>query len=131
MNSGPVIIEDTSLCFNALNGLPGVYIKWFLKKLGPEGLFKLLGAYDDKSAVAQTIFGYCEGPGEPVKLFPGKVDGEIVSPRGSREFGFDPCFLPKDSSLTYGEMTKEDKDKISHRVKALAGLVEYLGSQNS
>ena len=131
MNSGPVIIEDTSLCFNALNGLPGVYIKWFLKKLGPEGLFKLLGAYDDKSAVAQTIFGYCEGPGEPVKLFPGKVDGEIVSPRGSRVFGWDPCFLPKHSSLTYGEMTKDDKDKISHRAKALADLVEYLGSQNS
>ena len=33
----PVVTEDTSLCFNALGGLPGPYIKWFLKKLGPEG----------------------------------------------------------------------------------------------
>jgi inosine triphosphate pyrophosphatase len=40
---GPVIVEDTSLCFNALGGLPGPYIKWFLGKLKPEGLPKLLG----------------------------------------------------------------------------------------
>ena len=36
----PVLIEDTSLCFNALGGLPGPYIKWFLDKLKPEGSFK-------------------------------------------------------------------------------------------
>lgn len=39
---GPVLVEDTSLCFNALGGLPGPYIKWFLDKLQPEGLHKLL-----------------------------------------------------------------------------------------
>jgi len=39
---GPVIVEDTCLCFNALKGLPGPYIKWFLEKLGPEGLYKML-----------------------------------------------------------------------------------------
>ena len=42
MVEGPVIVEDTSLCFNALNGLPGPYIKWFLEKLGSDGLHKLL-----------------------------------------------------------------------------------------
>lgn len=36
-------VEDTSLCFNAFKGLPGVYIKWFLKKLGPSGLYQMLG----------------------------------------------------------------------------------------
>lgn len=41
---GPVMVEDTSLCFNAMKGLPGPYCKWFLKALGPEGLFKMLGA---------------------------------------------------------------------------------------
>ncbi len=35
---GPVIVEDTSLCFNALGGMPGPYIKWFLKEIGPTGL---------------------------------------------------------------------------------------------
>lgn len=48
--NGPVIVEDTSLCFNALGGLPGVYIKWFLEKTGHEGLNNMLAAYEDKSA---------------------------------------------------------------------------------
>ena len=43
---GPVMVEDTSLCFNALGGLPGVYIKWFLEKTGHEGLNNLLAAYE-------------------------------------------------------------------------------------
>ena len=34
---GPVLVEDTSLCFNALGGMPGPYIKWFLKSIGPSG----------------------------------------------------------------------------------------------
>jgi len=126
LNTGPVIIEDTSLCFNALGGLPGVYIKWFLKKLGPDGLHKMLGSYEDKSAYAQTIFGYCEGPGKPVKLFNGVTNGSIVIPRGSRDFGWDPCFLPDGEKLTYGEMTKEQKDGVSHRAKALNLLAEYI-----
>ncbi len=36
---GPILVEDTSLCFNALGGLPGPYVKWFLKKIKPEGKF--------------------------------------------------------------------------------------------
>lgn len=40
--SGPALVEDTSLCFNALGGLPGVYIKWFLEKLGHDGLNRML-----------------------------------------------------------------------------------------
>ena len=63
---GPVMVEDTSLCFNALGGLPGPYIKWFLEKTGHEGLNNLLAAYDDKSAYAQTIFSFTAGPGEDV-----------------------------------------------------------------
>ncbi|KAK8720909.1 hypothetical protein OTU49_013027, partial [Cherax quadricarinatus] len=44
----PLVIEDTCLCFNALGGLPGPYIKWFLEKLKPAGLHKLLAGFDDK-----------------------------------------------------------------------------------
>ena len=40
---GPVMVEDTSLCFNAMGGLPGPYIKWFLEKLGHDGLNRMLG----------------------------------------------------------------------------------------
>lgn len=44
--NGPVITEDTSLCFNALKGLPGAYIKWFLEKLGHDGLNRMLDGFE-------------------------------------------------------------------------------------
>ena len=56
----PLIVEDTSLCYNALKGLPGPYIKWFLKKLKPEGLFKLLHGFEDKTAYSQCIVAYVD-----------------------------------------------------------------------
>ncbi|XP_066295216.1 inosine triphosphate pyrophosphatase-like isoform X2 [Branchiostoma lanceolatum] len=49
---GPCVVEDTCLCFNALGGLPGPYIKWFLEKIGPEGLHRMLTGWEDKSASA-------------------------------------------------------------------------------
>jgi inosine triphosphate pyrophosphatase len=67
----PVLVEDTSLCYNALQGLPGPYIKWFLDRLKPEGLYKLITPYEDKSAYALCIFGYCEGRDKEVELFEG------------------------------------------------------------
>ncbi len=39
------MVEDTSLCYNALGGLPGVYCKWFLEKIGPAGMHKLLEGF--------------------------------------------------------------------------------------
>ena len=127
LGCGPVITEDTSLCFNAWGGLPGVYIKWFLTKLGPDGISKVLNGQEDRTAYAQTIFAYCEGPGKDVLLFTGRTHGQIVAtPRGARDFGWDPCFLPDGSDMTYGEMTKDQKNAVSHRAKALQSLVEYL-----
>ncbi|XP_048457779.1 inosine triphosphate pyrophosphatase isoform X3 [Rhincodon typus] len=71
---GPVIVEDTCLCFNALGGLPGPYIKWFLEKLYPEGLYKMLQGFEDKSAYALCTFAYSTGnPNDSVKLFRGKT----------------------------------------------------------
>ena len=85
---GPVMCEDTSLCFNALNGLPGPYIKWFLEKTGHEGLNNILAAYPDKSAYAQCVFGLCAGPGQPVHTFDGRTPGKIVPARGPTDFGW-------------------------------------------
>lgn len=85
---GPVIVEDTSLCFNALGGLPGVYIKWFLEKLGHEGLNNLILAYEDKSAYAQCIFSFSNGSTtETPLLFVGRIPGKIVPARGPKSFG--------------------------------------------
>ncbi|XP_058809168.1 inosine triphosphate pyrophosphatase isoform X2 [Phymastichus coffea] len=124
---GPVIIEDTCLCFDALKGLPGPYIKWFLDKLGPDGLHTMLAGFDDKKAQAVCTFAYCEGkPSDPVLLFQGSTPGTIVSPSGSREFGWDPCFLPDGFDKTYAELSKDKKNEISHRSKALSKLKEHF-----
>ena len=52
---GPVLIEDTCLCFNALGGLPGPYIKWFLKKLGPAGNYVWFLSTDKTSCNCLSI----------------------------------------------------------------------------
>ncbi len=77
--NGPVLVEDTSLCFNALKGLPGPYIKHFLDKLGHEGLNRLLYGFEDKSAYAQCIFSFSEGPGFEPKAFDGRCYGKVGS----------------------------------------------------
>nr|GLL41249.1 inosine triphosphate pyrophosphatase [Ipomoea trifida] len=117
---GPVLVEDTCLCFNALKGLPGAYIKWFLQKTGHEGLNNLLMAYEDKSAYAMCIFSLAIGPNVEPITFVGKTLGKIVPARGPNDFGWDPIFEPDGFEQTYAEMPKEEKNKISHRSKALA-----------
>ena len=124
--NGPVMVEDTSLCYNALNGLPGVYIKWFLDKTGHAGLNNLVAAYDDKTAYAQCIFSFSLGPNHEPVAFTGKTFGKIVPPRGSLDFGWDPIFEPDGFNETYAELSKEIKNTISHRYRSLALLRSYL-----
>ncbi|KAM4721471.1 inosine triphosphate pyrophosphatase [Rhinophrynus dorsalis] len=124
---GPVIVEDTCLCFNALGGLPGPYIKWFLEKLRPEGLHQMLAGFEDKSAYALCTFAFCTGnTDDQVLLFRGKTLGKIVSPRGPRDFGWDPCFQPDGFEQTYAELPKEVKNSISHRYRALKEMSDYF-----
>ena len=124
--NGPVIVEDTSLCFNALCGLPGPYIKWFEDKIGLEGLNNLLMAYEDKSAYAKCIFAYTEGKGKKIHLMTGITNGTIVSPRGENNFGWDPIFMPEGYTETFAEMDSNTKNLISHRYKALQILKTFL-----
>jgi len=126
---GPVLVEDTSLCFNALGGLPGVYIKYFLANCGHEGLNRILDGFDDRTAYAQCIFAYCDGAAhaEPL-LFVGRCPGHIVRPRGPKTFGWDPIFEPDEGKgRTYAEMPTEEKNLISHRGRALAKLCAWVG----
>ncbi|TMW68799.1 hypothetical protein Poli38472_006267 [Pythium oligandrum] len=125
--NGPVLVEDTSLCFNALNGLPGPYIKWFLEKTGHEGLNNLLAAYEDKTAYAQCIFAYAKGRDDPSpRVFIGQTHGTIVPARGPTNFGWDPVFQPQGYDKTYAELDKATKNTISHRYKSLDKLRETL-----
>ena len=120
----PVLTEDTSLCFNEYKGLPGPYIKWFLEKIGPEGLFKMANAMENTSAQAVCIFAYCWSEEEEPLLFKGITDGKIVEPRGSKTFGWDCVFQPEGFDETYGELDSKIKNVISHRSKALQKLLK-------
>lgn len=124
---GPVIVEDTCLCFNALGGLPGPYVKHFLEKVGPQGLQKMLHGFDDHSGYAQCTFAYSSGePGAEGEVFVGRLPGTIVVPRGGAAFGWDPIFQPNGYEETFAEMDKAVKSSISHRYLALSKLVDFL-----
>lgn len=128
---GPVLTEDTSLCFHALNGMPGPYIKWFLEKCGHAGLNKMLDGFDDRSAYAHSIFAFTEGPNQPVHLLEGRTEGRIVPARGPKDFGWDPVFEPLEGEggKTYAELSKDAKNTISHRGKAMVKLQALLNDQ--
>jgi len=125
LEEGPLMIEDTSLCFNALQGLPGPYIKDFLEKLGHEGLNKMLYGFEDKTGYAQCIFGLGKSGSEP-NIFVGRTPGKIVPARGDNNFGWDPIFQPDGFEETYAQMDKKIKNKISHRYNSLKLLIEFL-----
>jgi len=121
----PVFVEDTALCFNALNGLPGPYIRDFLETIGNKRLNKLLHGYPDKRAKAVCSIGFVV-PGREPKIFEGVSHGKIVPPRGRGDFGWSPIFLPRGSKKTYAQMSKEEKNQDSFRKKAFAKFKKYL-----
>ncbi|GMI06227.1 hypothetical protein TrRE_jg68, partial [Triparma retinervis] len=87
-----LFIEDTSLGFDALSGLPGPYIKWFLKKVGHHGLKTMLDGFGDYGAEAKTTIAYTDGEGNR-SIVEGSTRGIIVEPRNAeRSFGWDPVF---------------------------------------
>lgn len=126
----PCITEDTALCFKAMNGLPGPYIKWFLEKLGLDGLNKMLQGFPSTEATALCTFAYCEPGKEPI-LFEGATQGSIVNPRGPENFGWDPIFEVSGTGMTYAEMSSEMKNSLSHRSKALDKLRQHFQSNLS
>ncbi|CBY01049.1 hypothetical protein LEMA_P021790.1 [Plenodomus lingam JN3] len=153
--NGPVLVEDTCLCFKAMNDLPGPYMytlpslslrlhasneqltnpsptsnsKWFHLALGPQNLHKLLSGFDDKSAQAVCTFGYCAGSGQEPILFQGRTDGKLVESRGPTNFGWDSCF--EYEGKTYAEMEKREKNEVSHRGKALEKLKAWLAANKA
>lgn len=123
-HNGRLIVEDTSLYFEALNGLPGPLIKWFMKTIGNDGLAEIVSSFENNKAEAKTIIGYSNSEGK-ISFFEGSIKGSIVSPRGTG-FGWDPIFLPDGYTKTFGEMTAEEKNRISMRKIALEKLKHEL-----
>ena len=132
---GPVLTEDVSLIFDAYgNTMPGPYIKWFYKAVGLEGLNKMLLGYEDKSASCLCVYAYMDKWMERPAIFVGIVGGKIVDPIYSDDednnFGFDPIFSvevdEEGRHQTFSQMSRETKNKISHRAKALSLVKEFL-----
>lgn len=124
----PLIVEDVSVECYALNGLPGPYVKDFLKKLGEQGLYELVHKYKDHRADVVCTAAYIEPGSEPV-LFEGIMHGTIVAPKGNvrhASLSWNPIFVPQGETRTFGEISLKEHSKISMRAIALKKLRHYL-----
>ena len=124
----PVLVEDTSLELAGLGGFPGPLIRWLLVSVGPEGICRISGCFDDRRATVRCLICATDGT---VDIFgEGVVEGTIApSPRGAGGFGWDSAFIPADGGgRSYGEMSEEEKNLISHRHRAFVALRNALGN---
>lgn len=122
---GKFIVEDTSLYMDCLNGLPGPLVRWFLEKLGSQGLYLICKKLKNNQAVARTIIGYAKDQNN-IRFFEGELKGEIVSPRGNNQFGWNDIFRPEGFTKTFAQMSQKEKVKISMRTLATLKLKNFL-----
>jgi len=128
----PVIVEDAGLFIDALQGFPGPYSSYVYRKIGKEGILRLLRECDSRRARFKSVVAFCS-PESEVKCFSGVVEGRISrSIRGRSGFGFDPIFEPQDDpSRTFGELSQEEKNRISHRSRALRRFAEWYAGEDA
>ena len=118
----PIVVEDSGLFIDALNGFPGPYSSYVYSTIGLRGILKLLDGVEDRRArfVAVAALAVSE---DDVYVFEGSVEGSIsLGIRGDKGFGFDPIFIPSGYSRTFGEMDIDEKTSCSHRGKAFREL---------
>ena len=122
--------DDTGLEVEALNGAPGVYSARYAgeehnSEANMKKLLHELEGVENRKAQFRTIFALIiEGKEH---LFEGIVKGEIIKQRkGNAGFGYDPIFVPEGYTQTFAEMGSEEKNKISHRAKAVGKLCKFL-----
>ncbi len=119
-----VMVDDSGLFIEVLGGFPGPYSAYVFDKLGNKRILKLMEEETARRAVFKCVIGYCI-PGEKALVFSGEVAGEIADDiRGDGGFGYDPVFLVGEK--TFGEMTSEEKNRLSHRYRALIKFAEWL-----
>lgn len=122
--------DDTGLEVIALNGEPGVYSARYA---GPQRdsqdnmrllLERLAGKTDRRAQFRTVVTLVLKGE---FHQFEGVVAGQIrQAPSGEKGFGYDPVFEPTGHSVTFAEMSLQEKNKISHRGHAIRKLTEYL-----
>ncbi|MGA1820621.1 MAG: XTP/dITP diphosphatase [Thermoplasmatota archaeon] len=123
---GAFIKDDSGLFIDSLSGFPGVYSSYVHRSIGNRGILKLMEGRTDRRASFRTAIGLYL-PGEGVSLFRGECKGVLsLEERGKQGFGYDPIFVPEGEERTFAEMSVEEKNSISHRIRAIKGLVEFL-----
>lgn len=135
--AGLVVADDSGLEVDALNGAPGIYSARYAgqKATDQENNNKLLheleraGAGEDRrSARFRCVLALVQD-GRELDMFDGVVEGTIVDPpRGRGGFGYDPIFKPNGFDQTFGELGPAEKDRVSHRARALEKLRARLSS---
>ena len=121
----PVLVEDVSLEFEALGGLPGPFIRFFIERMPHEKICSMLNG-KKRNATAKCVYGYYDG--KILKMFEGKLEGEIAKkPKGDRCYGFDSFFVPMGYNVTrallYGS---KDDQKTYLKMKPFAKVKKFL-----
>lgn len=127
---GLLLVEDTSLELECYKGLPGTLVKWFEQQLGLQTMAEQAAILDATAALARTIIGMVD-ENNKIYFFEGIVQGDIVPPRGDQDFGWAPAFQPAGMDRTFGEMTREEKDRHGMRGMAIRQLQEQLDAMSA
>lgn len=130
------IADDSGLCVDALDGAPGVYsARYAPNRDFDKGMDKLLAAMEksaNKSRAAHfsCVISYARPDGS-YELFEGRVDGQIARQkmRGADGFGYDPLFVPDGYTCSFAQMAPAEKNKISHRGRAMQKFKQFLEQQ--
>lgn len=119
----PVIVDDTGLYLEELNGLPGALVKFFVKNLTLQQICNLIS--ENRKAKAITCIAFFNG--KEMRVAEAEVKGTITKePRGENGFGWDPIFLPDGFDKTFGELTSEEKQSRFMRHEAIDKLRDIL-----
>jgi XTP/dITP diphosphohydrolase len=129
----PSVADDSGLCVDALNGMPGIFsARWSGTHGDDKANLNLLLAQiadvpDERRQANFTCAAAIAYPDGATHVVLGKVTGRLIrEPRGSGGFGYDPIFVPDGYDVTTAEMTADEKDAISHRGKAFRALAAYI-----
>ncbi|MCA0870427.1 RdgB/HAM1 family non-canonical purine NTP pyrophosphatase [Seohaeicola saemankumensis] len=130
----PALSDDSGIMIDALNGAPGVYTAdWAETENGRDFMMAMSRANSELEAVKAAhprLAQFCctlvlAWPDGHDEVFPGTMPGHLVwPPRGDNGFGYDPMFVPDGYDITFAEMDRWDKNKISHRARAVKLFVD-------
>lgn len=127
------IADDSGLCVDALNGMPGIFSARWAGRHGDDRanldlvLAQLVDVSDARRGAAFHCAAAVVTPQGEERVVEGVLEGSITrEPRGSNGFGYDPIFTPRGYVLTTAELTPEEKDAISHRGQAFRALAPVL-----